>query len=155
MPPGPLKMKEKTPPADMSTNTVKPNQAFLLLRASITYMIASPVPLRVERCLICRHSCSKYTRWPSATATSTSAVQTCLLVECCCKMEALNPACPLVWWFYICLFYFYFWLKPKCLQLDFNFIANNLRKKMGLRHISISISHNVFTYSWPPSWTQS
>ena len=31
-----------------------------------------------------------------------------------------------------------FWLQDKCLQLASNFIANNLRKKMGLRHFSIS-----------------
>ena len=35
---------------------------------------------------------------------------------------------------FICL------LQAKCLQLDSNFIAYNLRKKMGLRHI-FSVSH--------------
>ena len=28
----------------------------------------------------------------------------------------------------------YIWLQAKCLELVYNFIANNLRKKMGLRH---------------------
>ena len=28
----------------------------------------------------------------------------------------------------------FIWLQAKCLHLDSNFIANNLRKKMGLRH---------------------
>ena len=56
--------------------------------ADVTYMLAGPVLLRVESCLICRCSCTKYACWPSATDTSTAAVQTCLLVECCCKMGA-------------------------------------------------------------------
>ena len=45
---------------------------------------------------------------------------------------------------------FIFLLYAKCLQLDFNVIANNLRKKMGLKHFSIS--HNFLNYKWPPSW---
>ena len=48
---------------------------------------------------------------------------------------------------------FFIWLQAKCLQSDSSFIANNLRKKMSLRHFSIS--HNSFTYNWPPSWTPS
>ena len=36
---------------------------------NLTYMLAGPVPHHVERCLICRCSCNKYTCWPSATAT--------------------------------------------------------------------------------------
>ena len=41
------------------------------------------------------------------------------------------------------LFCFFIWLQAKCLQSDFNFIANNLRKIMSLRHFSIS--HYSFT----------
>ena len=33
-------------------------------------------------------SCNIYACWPSVTVTNTAAVQTCLLVECCCKMDA-------------------------------------------------------------------
>ena len=50
-------------------------------------------------------------------------------------------------------FIFIFLLKAKCLQLESYFIANNLRKTMALGHFSIS--HNFFTYNWPPSWTSS
>ena len=50
-------------------------------------------------------------------------------------------------------FIFIFLLEAKCLQLDSNFTAINLRKKMGLRHFSIS--HNVLIINWPPSWTPS
>ena len=55
------------------------------------------------------------------------------------------------WWPFCLHFYFIFifFLEAKCLQLDSNFIANNLRKKMGLRNFSIS--HNFFTYNLPPS----
>ena len=61
----------------------------------------------------------------------------------------------LTFWRPFCLhsYFFFILLEAKCLQLDFNFIAYNLRKKMGLRHFSIS--YNVFTYNWPPSWTPS
>ena len=38
--------------------------------------------------LLCRFSCNIYACWPSVTVTNTAAVQTCLLVECCCKMDA-------------------------------------------------------------------
>ena len=54
----------------------------------------------------------------------------------------------LPFWRPFCLnsyFVFIFLLEVKCLQLDFNFIADNLRKKMGLRHFSIS--HKFFTYN--------
>ena len=33
--------------------------------------------------------------------------------------------------------------RPSCLQSDSNFIANNLRKKMSLRHFSVS--HIIYT----------
>ena len=36
--------------------------------------------------LLCCCSCNIYACWPSVTVTNTAAVQTCLLVECCCKM---------------------------------------------------------------------
>ena len=32
-------------------------------------------------------------------------------------------------------FLLFIWLQAKCLQIDSNLIAYNLRKKMGLRHI--------------------
>ena len=35
--------------------------------------------------LLCRCSCNIYACWPSVTVTNTAAVQTCLLVEHCCK----------------------------------------------------------------------
>ena len=58
---------------------------------------------------------------------------------------------------FVCIFFFNFFfiflLEAKCLQLDSNFIANNLREKNGWRHFSIS--HDVFTYNWPPSWAPS
>ena len=37
---------------------------------------------------LCRCSCDIYQCWPSVTVTNTDSVQTCLLVECCCKMDA-------------------------------------------------------------------
>ena len=43
------------------------------------------------RDLLCRCSCNILpvnACWPIVTATNTAAVQTCLLVECCCKMDA-------------------------------------------------------------------
>ena len=46
-----------------------------------------------------------------------------------------------------------FLARSLCLQLDSNFIAINLRAKMGLEHFSIS--HIFFTNNWPPSWTPS
>ena len=66
-------------------------------------MLAGPVPLRVESCLIRRCSCNKYTCWQSATDTSTAAVQTYLLVECCCKMDTCwtvttQSACLPIFW---------------------------------------------------------
>ena len=42
------------------------------------------------------------------------------------------------------LILFFIWLQAKCLQSDFNFRANNLRKRMSLRHF-FSISHYSFT----------
>ena len=38
--------------------------------------------------MLCRCSCNIYAYWPSVTVTNTAAVQACLLVECCCKMDA-------------------------------------------------------------------
>ena len=50
--------------------------------------------------LLCRCSCSCniYACWPCVTVTNTAAVQTCLLVECCCMIDACwtvatQPAC--------------------------------------------------------------
>ena len=41
-----------------------------------------------RRELLCRCSCNMYACWPSVTVTNTATVQTCLLVECCCKIDA-------------------------------------------------------------------
>ena len=41
-------------------------------------------------------------------------------------------------------FIFFIWLQAKCPHPDSNFIANNIRKKTGLRFFSIS--RNFFTY---------
>ena len=38
--------------------------------------------------LLCHCSCNIYVCWPIVTVTNTVTVQTCLLVECCCKMDA-------------------------------------------------------------------
>ena len=40
------------------------------------------------RDLLYRCSCNIYACWPSVTVCNTAAVQTCLLVEYCCKMDA-------------------------------------------------------------------
>ena len=49
-------------------------------------------------------------------------------------------------------FYFivFILLEAKCLHLDSNFIVNNLREKDGFETF-FNITHNVFTYNWPPS----
>ena len=38
--------------------------------------------------LLCRCSCNIYACWPIITVANTAAVQKCLLVECCCRMDA-------------------------------------------------------------------
>ena len=85
MPPGPLEIKEKSylsnaPPSDMPTNNVKLYPPSLL---HYQYNICLPC-----RELLCRCSCNIYACCPSVTVTNTAAVQTCLLVEFCCKMYA-------------------------------------------------------------------
>ena len=65
-----------------------------------------------------------------------------------CKKNAILAAI-LSAFFYL----FFTWLQAKCLQLDSNFIANNLRKQMGLRHF-FHITH-FFTNNCPRSWTPS
>ena len=40
------------------------------------------------RDLLCHCSCNINACWPSVTVINTAAIQTCLLVECCCKMDA-------------------------------------------------------------------
>ena len=76
---------------------------------------------------------------------------------CCSQGKFSYILCnKLPFWQPFCLNYYFifiFLLWAKCLQLDSNVIANNLRKKMGLRHFSIP--HNFFTNNWPPSWTPS
>ena len=72
-----------TPPLDMPTNNVNLYQPRLLhcqYIVNTTYMLC--------RELLFRCSCNIYAYWPSVIVTNTSAVQTCLLVECCCKMDA-------------------------------------------------------------------
>ena len=62
----------------------------------------------------------------------------------CNKLPFWRPFCLNSYFIFIVV------LGAKCLKLDSNVIANNLREKMGLRHFSIS--HNFFlTYNWPPS----
>ena len=111
MSPGPLEIKKKSylidaPPSDMPTNTVKLYQPRLL--TNTTYMPC------IE--LLCPCSWIIYACCPSVTVRNTAAVQTCLLIECCCKMDAcwtvatqsaclllsLNIACLLVLCFSIC-----------------------------------------------------
>ena len=84
MSPGLLKIKEKSyltdaPPSDMPTNTAKLYQP-RLLHCQYKNMPSRELP--------CRCSCSVYACFHSITATNTAAVQTCLLVECCCNMDA-------------------------------------------------------------------
>ena len=73
----------------MSTNTVNPHQGCLLLRRQCIniyarWSIATPCRELLNMSL----QLQKYTCFPSATAPSTPTVQTCLLVECCFKMDA-------------------------------------------------------------------
>ena len=91
-PPGSLQIKEKSYSkllnrcpfirhANLNCETlVGKTIATLLVRH--TYCCSS------ETSWLCRCSCSKYVYWPSVTSTKTAAVQTCLLVECYCKMGA-------------------------------------------------------------------
>ena len=61
------------------------------------------------------------------------------------------------------LFLYFIWLQAKCPQLDSNFIADSLRKKMGLRHFSISHKLtsildailNISKCSMMPAWHHS
>ena len=81
MPPGPLKIKEKSyltdaPPSDMPTNFVS-QDCYIV---NTTHMPG--------RQLLCHCSCNIYVCWPSVTVNNTAAVQTCLLVECCCRVDA-------------------------------------------------------------------
>ena len=93
IPPGSLKINEKSSstdasPSDMQTNTVKLYQAKLLLlcQCNIHACLLSAISSR-ELLSCC--SCNIYACWPSVfTATNTSAFQICLLVECCCKKDA-------------------------------------------------------------------
>ena len=53
--------------------------------------------------LLCRCSYDIYACWPGVIATNTAAVETCLLVECCCKMGtwwtvATQSACRSSFW---------------------------------------------------------
>ena len=84
MPPGPLEIKEKSYLTDTPHQTCQLtlwnfiNQDRYI--ANITY-----IPCRE---LLCHCSCNIYVCWPSVTVTNTAAVQKCLLVEFCCKMDA-------------------------------------------------------------------
>ena len=82
MPPGPLKIKEKsystnTPPSDMPTYTVKLYWARQLhCHYNIYACLCRVTPLQLQHiCLFAYCNC-------------TAAVQTCLLVDCCCKIDA-------------------------------------------------------------------
>ena len=91
MPPGPLKINEKSystdaPPSDMPTYNVKLYQT-RLLHCQYNILVCWSC-VKSLRELLCRCSCNIYACWPCVTATNTAVVQTCLLVECCCKMDA-------------------------------------------------------------------
>ena len=93
IPPGSLKIKEKSSstnasPSDMQTNTVKHYQAKLLLHCQCNIHACWPSAIPCRELLSCC-SCNIYACWPSVfNATNTAAFQVCLLVECCCKMDA-------------------------------------------------------------------
>ena len=65
----------------------------------------------------------------------------------CNKLPFWRPFCLNSYFTFILL------LWAKCLQIDSNVIANNLREKVDLRHFSIK--HNFLTNNLPPSWTPS
>ena len=89
MPPGPVKINEKSystdaPLSDMHTNNVKLYRT-RLFQHNIHICWSSATPWRE---LLCRCSYNIYACWPCVTATNTAAAQRCLLIECCCKMDA-------------------------------------------------------------------
>ena len=66
----------------------------------------------------------------------------CVQIPGVCRLQGKSSyiLVNLPFWRPFCLhsyFIFIFLLEAKFLQLDSNFIANNLREKMGLRHFSI------------------
>ena len=76
------------PSSDMPNNTVKLYQVRLLhCQYNIHPYWCSAPPCRE---LLCHCSCNIYACWPSVTDTDTAAVQTCILVECCCKSAAVR-----------------------------------------------------------------
>ena len=97
MPPGPLEIKKKSyltdaPLSGMPNNTVKHCETLSAKTATLKIEHACCVEL------LCRCSCNIYACWPSVTVTNTAADQTCLLGECCCKMDACwtvatQPSC--------------------------------------------------------------
>ena len=93
MPPGPLKIKEKSysthaSPSDMPTNNVKLYQSRPMLHCQCNIHVCwtSAIPCR-EMLNCC--SCNIYAFWPSVfTATNDADFQICSLVGSCCKMDA-------------------------------------------------------------------
>ena len=79
MPPGPLEIKENSYLTD-----VPPSHCETLLAKTATLSIQHTC--RVESCYVTADA--TYACWPRITVTNTAAVQTCLLVEYCCKMDA-------------------------------------------------------------------
>ena len=49
--------------------------------------IVNTIYMSLESCYFAA-AATLYACWPCAIVTNTAAVQTCLLVECCCKMDA-------------------------------------------------------------------
>ena len=98
MPPGPLKINGKaTRPMPLHQTCQLTMWNFIRQDwyiVSTTYMSGKTDTLSIQHiCLLVQcHSAKRAAYicacWPCVAATNTSAVQTCLLVECCCKMEA-------------------------------------------------------------------
>ena len=81
---------------DMSADLVLFNQTCETLSVKTATLSIQHTCLFRE--LLWRCSCNIYAFWPNVTVTNTAAVRTCLLVECCCKLDAcwtvaIQPAC--------------------------------------------------------------
>ena len=85
---GSLKIKEKSYLTDAHPSIRHANKHCGTLSAKTTTLSVQHT-CRVE--ILCHCSCNIYACWPSVTVTNTAAVQTCQLVEYCCKMEACWP----------------------------------------------------------------
>ena len=88
MPPGPLEIKEKSYLTDARASIRHAKNTVKLISQDYYIVNTAYMPCRE---LLCRCSCNIYACWPSVTVTTTAAVQTCPLVENCCKMGAWWP----------------------------------------------------------------